>query len=320
MIRNRSIYYFLGIIIAVAIILWFRGMIKETPSTSSVPLPVQQPPSPVVSLPENAVAELPGQSVEPTRKVEAVSSSVPDDHDRVEAVRSGTNLLKVAGREFSVLFESSDVSDSLRNSILNDIELNLSHFTNVTLRDVSDEPQDPGQIYKETVGYILDEGKQKRLFPEPLEKFFGGVVLRDGIYNVVVHKDLIREYEKAIAFRDRHPEMFKKAEAFLNSLRNSEELREMAADAEKSKSLFFFDKQPSPGVDFSRQLKGLMSIDVRDPSVLDFRVTSMRDKNVVIFKTLMRSKDGAEHEFMEKDIPQFIYIDGEWRIYVPRLP
>lgn len=323
MTQKKPIYILLGLIIAAAIVLWYRGAGKNPPSTSRLPRSVPQASHIAQPLRENAATGTPIMALESvrTQNIEAVSSSVPLEPGGVVSNLSETNQLKVAGEEFSVLFESSDVSDSLRRAILSDIELNLSHFKHITLRSVINESEASGQGYRVEVTHVLDEGRQERLFPDVLEKYFGGAVTSGDTYQVVIHKDLIKAYEQAVEYRNAHPAMFQKLEVFLAQLRDQDYLARIENQNELAKRIIAFDDEPSSSYNYGREISGLLKHgDIRNPSLLDFQDVTYKEKAAVRFSTVIEWSKSMSSEPFTKGFPQFLYVDEEWRIYVPKMP
>jgi hypothetical protein len=319
MMRGKDIFFLCGIIITVAmIVLIFRngtndplapGMPSSERRATNVAKAPQQD---AVPISEKAVFVLTQQTeIAPPNTVE------PSD----ESVKSETILIKVAGREFPLLFEDPDISDTLKSVIGRDITLNLAHFKHVTLRDVSGERSDSEHRSSLKATHLLDEGCQERLFPEVFENNFGGVIVSNSTPHIVVCKKLIEEYERALDYKTRHPVMFKRLEEFLARLRSAQFLKTIEDNPEKAQNAFFLERGPNEGVDYSQQLSGLLrNATIRDPSILDFYPSENYGiKQGTVCMPLLIWPDDMNSEPVLKGIPLFIYIDGEWRIYVPRL-
>ena len=240
---------------------------------------------------------------------------------RVEAQDNPTNLVRVAGQEFPLLFETPGISDALKDAIIHDVELNLSHFEHITLKkNISNEPENPSQTSQLIATHLLDEGRQERFFPDVYEKYFGGVILSNGVASIIIRSELIKEYERALDFKAQNLAMFDRLDEFLSRLRSKEFLKAIENDSEVAQNTFFFDRPPGKGYNYANELSGfLKTATIRDPSILDFRSHTYGEKEGVCCVTLITwPKDMSEP--ILKGFPQFVYIDGEWRLYMPYLP
>ncbi len=322
MMRGKPIFFLFGIIIVVAMILLILRKGDNDPVVQSMPATEKQPAivegishQDTVSMSEESPSII-------TQQTESASLNTAEVQPDDEAVQSGSNSVRVAGQEFPLLFESPGVSDVLKDVIIHDVELNLSHFEHITLRDVSDDPEDPGQGSSLTVTHLLDEGRQDRLFPEVFEKYFGGVIVSNGVSRIVIRDELIKEYERALDYKAQHPVMFDRLEKFLTRLRSEQFLKAIENDPEDARNMFFFDQAPSEGFDYSQQLSGfLKNATIREPSILDFYpAENYGIKEGTVCMPLLIWPKGMSREPAVKGVPLFIYIGEEWRMYVPRLP
>lgn len=316
---KKAIFYVFGAIIAVAV-LWFYGTARKSPRVVTVP---ESQPSAArgaeVLRRTTAVAETGTASNSiPTKQTVVVSGAFAKEQEPVEFGRVETNQIRVAGQEFTVLFEVSGVSGLLKRDILNDIELNLSHLDHIELRPL--ESDDPGQLFRVTVTHVLDEGRQERLFPSVLEKYFGGAILSEGSYQIVIHEELINAYERAVKYREDHPVMFRKLEVFLKQLRDMDFIAQIEHQKDTAERFIAFDVEPSLSYDYGRELSGLLKHgDIRRPSLLDFNSVVYNGENAVRFSTVIGWPESMSTEPFTKGFPQFIYLDEEWRVYVPKM-
>ena len=249
--------------------------------------------------------------------INAAFSELP----RLETQDNPTNLIRVAGQEFPLLFETPDISDALMDAIIHDVELNLSHIEHITLQiNISNEPEDSDQSSHLTATHLLDEGRQERFFPDVYEKYFGGVILSNGVASIIIRSELIKEYERALDFKAQNLAMFDRLDEFLSRLRSKEFLKAIENDSEVAQNTFFFDRPPGKGYNYANELSGfLKTVTIRDPSILDFSPQTYGEKEGVLCLTLITWKDTSLDPVL-KGFPQFVYIDGEWRLYMPYLP
>jgi len=320
MMRDKVIFFLFGIIIMVAMILLILRKGNSVPLVPEMPASERQ---------ATNVADVSQQDADPnsekaapvlTQQTETAPLNTVESND--ESVKIETILIKVANREFSLIFENPDISDTLKNVIGRDIALNLSHFKHITLRDVSAERSDSGHSSSPTATHLLDEGRQDRLFPEVFEKNFGGVIVSNSMPHIIIRNELAKEYEQALDYKMRHPVMFARLDEFLARLRSAQFLKAIEDNPEKAQNTFFFEREPSKDFDYSRQLSGLLKhATIREPSILDFYPSENYGiKQGTICMPLLIWPDGMNSEPVVKGVPLFIYINGEWRIYVPRLP
>jgi len=228
---------------------------------------------------------------------------------------------KMAGQDYTLLFEgTTNLSAELRQQIAEDIALNLSHLKHVKFRTVPQGRKEPSQKYRRTITHWIDEGKEKRLFPEAMEKYFGGTIRSNDTFCLVVHEKLVEQYVKALKFKDAHPEMFKKLDDFLSFINDPRKLDAVAGDTDAAKGMFFFSGNPPQGYKYERELLGLKQMRVRRPSVLDFQSMTHDGKQIIYFSTITRSREGSDQDFIMKGFPLFAYVNDKWVIYVPRMP
>ncbi len=321
MIRGKPIYYLLGIIMMVGIFLLVSLMGKDRLASANVTSVGREWGTVEISHQDSSVM-LGNSSPVFDQQFEHASSNVAVVQPGREEEKVRTNLVRVAGQEFPLLFETSGVSDVLKDAVIQDIELNLSHFTNIVFRDISGEPDDPAQIYHQTATYYLDEGLQKRLYPDIFEKYFGGAILSNGQYHIIVHDELVKEYERALEFKAQHSVMFERLDEFLTRLRSEHFLKTIENDQKAAQSAFFIDRTTSGnGFDYAHQLSGfLKNSTIRDPSILDFYpAETYGEKEGFICIPLLIWPESMTPEPIMKGSPLFIYIGEKWRIYTPRL-
>jgi len=226
--------------------------------------------------------------------------------------------VRIADKEYALLFETAAISPELKKTIVADVELNLSHLKQISCRSISQSPTEPCQMYDKKVTHWLDEGRQRRYFPKQLERYFGGVVSTNNSYQIVIHKQLIKEYEKAMLFKKEHAEMLDRMDAFVDSLGDQEEIEDTEDGAQIAKDMFLFDGSAPQEYAYVRQLNGFKKMNIRKPSVFDFRTIKYRGKEMFVCSTLITSPEDAKRKFVTKGPPLFAYMDGEWLIYLPR--
>ena len=324
MMRNKLIFFLLGIIIVVAMtmILFIFRKGDSDPVAQSMHATEKQTAIVAETSHQDTVSvseESPPVFTQQTDSAFLNTSVVQTDD---ESVQSRSNSVRVAGQEFQLLFESPSISGVLKDMIIHDVELNLSHFEHITLRDVSNDPEVPGQGSSLTATHLLDEGRQDRLFPEVFEKYFGGVIVSNGVSRIVIRDELIKEYERALDYKAQHPVMFDRLDKFLARLRSEQFLKAIENDPADARNTFFFDQAPSEGFDYSQQLSGfLKNATIREPSILDFYpAENYGIKEGTVCMPLLIWPKGMSREPAVKGVPLFIYIGEEWRMYVPRLP
>lgn len=319
MMRDKLIFFLLGFIIVVAMILLFLQKGDNDPVAQSMPATEMQMAIVAETSHQDTVSvseESPSIFTQQTESASLNTSVVPHD----ESMQSRSNSVKVAGQEFPLLFESPNISDVLKDMIVHDVELNLSHFEHITLRDVSDEPVDPGQVSSLTATHLLDEGRPERLFPEVFERYFGGVIVSNGVPRIIVRDELIKEYEGALDYKEQHPVMFDRLDEFLSRLRDSGFAEKVAQDEALARSVNFFNYPPSREYAHETSVF-LKSVTIRNPSILDFYpAENYGAKEGVVCMPLIIWPKGMSLEPVMKGAPLFIYIDEEWHLYVPRLP
>jgi hypothetical protein len=232
-----------------------------------------------------------------------------------------TQQIKIAGEDYDLLFESkSDLSNEAQEMISEDITLNLSHLTNINFRDVSQTRREPSQKYQRIISHWIDVGKQKRFYPQAMEKYFGGAFIDKKSYVFIMHNDLIAKYINAFKFKIEHEKEFKELDDFLSIINSPSKLDEIAQSPKVVRSMFFFPEKPSQSYNYVREFLGLKQMHVRKPSLLDFNIMEYQGKEIVYFSTLTWSTETATETFIMKGFPLFAFVEGKWRIYVPKLP
>ena len=222
-----------------------------------------------------------------------------------------SNVVTIAGTNLGIRFES-DVSDELKKTIVHDIELNTAHFQYFEIREVPAHVTAHGGIT-----HRLDEGSQKRLFPEVFNKYFSGVVYENGKYRLIVRDELIKAYEEAVRFKAAHPVMFDQLDEFMEKLESPEFARNVAKDKDLANSLLYSEYVRTQARDHSEELSQLLSQAVfRTPSILDFYPGSLlgADKGTVAFPLMTLP---ACREPITKGVMVFIYVDEKWYLCNP---
>lgn len=231
--------------------------------------------------------------------------------------------VRIAGMEYQLMFEDEDITHDLRKVIKNDIELNLSHLTQIDFRRVSQNKSEPSQKYTVVITHWLDVGKQSKWYPESLDKYFGGAVFIDGEYKFILHHELITEYKEALQVKKKNPVMFNKIDNFLDLLKNRNQLVKLAQDKRAAADLIYFSgKAPGNVERLYKEIPDYADFVIRPPSLLDIRpldevMKKKIDSNVYVFTTLIEKEEGSDDAFKT---PLGAYFNGEWHIWVPKMP
>lgn len=317
MLTKKPIFRFLSITVSFVAVAWFCNKNTE----ASDPVLTNGTLSQILltmSLQSNAVAGEHRMTSEFTRAHDdfAGSTIVAKGQEPIESAQSGIAQLKIAGRKYPVFFESADVPESLKSFILSDIELNLSHFKHITFSPI--ESEEVKQVFHAPVTHVLDEGYQKRFYPEVFKNYFGGAIMYGDTFQIVVHEKLIKAYEQAMEYQKAHSDMFKKLSVFLEQLRDKDFIAKIESNINIAKKLIIFDVPPPSSYDYGRELSGLLKYgNIRRPSMLDFNNITYNGKNAVRFSTVIGWQESMSTEPFVKGFPQFIFIDENWFVYVP---
>jgi len=241
-----------------------------------------------------------------------------EPHDKPET------RITIAANQYGLLFEDEDTSPEIQEIIASDITLNLAHLKHVQFRAISRARTEPSQKYLVTATHWLDEGKQSRWFPEPMEKYFGGAVEVGHEYKLIVHRQLIEAYKQALQRKEQHPAMFSSLPEFLALLQDRAKLEALARDKQAAEARIFIQGEPPVKKErLHKDLTGYADFTIRRPSVLDIVPLGqlMGDpavENVFVFSTLVTNKGGKEDD--EIKIPLGAYKDGRWQIWVAQMP
>jgi len=236
--------------------------------------------------------------------------------------------VNIAGEEYPVFFEGQDISTELKQTIISDLALNMSHYDSITFMELSSERVEPAaQIYERKVTHWLDEGNQKRWFPDTVERYFGGAVKVGNKYQLIIHEKLIKEYEQALELKRQHVAMFSKLDDFIDLLQDHKKLEEIAQDAKTIRSkLYFYNRNPpSTGEEYKKLITSCTNLWIRHPSLLEVKSLGevvMQDalgsSDIFAFFTLV-SDNQRNPKYMMK-IPMGAYVNGKWRILVMPTP
>lgn len=320
MLTKKPIFRFLSITVSFVAVAWFCNKNTEV----SDPVLTNGTLSQILltmSLQSNAVAGELRMTSEFTRAQDDFvgSTIVAKEQEPIESAQSEIAQLKIAGRKYPVFFESTDVPESLKSFIISDIELNLSHFKHITFSPI--ESEEAKQVFHAPVTHILDEGYQKRFYSEVFENYFGGAIMFGNTFQIVVHEKLIKAYEQAMEYQKAQSDMFKKLSLFLEQLKDKDFIAQIESNRNIAQKLILFDVSPPSSYDYGRELSGLLKHgNIRKPSLLDFNNVTYNGKNAVRFSTLIKWQESMSTEPFTKGFPQFLFLDENWFVYVPRLP
>lgn len=223
----------------------------------------------------------------------------------------------VAGQEYRLLFERSDLPQGVRTAIGKDIGQILSGVDQVTLKDLAGRAS-PTQKYHVSITHRLDLRKYKHWLPDVLKDCFGGVTRTGGKYCLLVHERVIQRYEKALALREQRAAAFDCVDGFLTRINNKRRRRELARTIADARELFYFH-QTAPWDTYETYAENLglgptAWMRVHPPSLLDFEISGELG-NALVFSTVVRSREKGDVKEGLIKLP-FVYARGQWRIVI----
>lgn len=305
--RSKLVIYFLACTIIV-LGLWFYHNRNKFTFAQQVFLPRQQP--------HNFQCNVPKQTTTVSNKNNIISNS-SNEQEKATSKQTKNDWIKIAGQKFTVLFEAPNVSIEMRKTIIADIELNFSHCTTVTVRSVTHNNLNQKK-YIASVSHVLDIApKGAGMIPDMLETF-GGAHQNGGHYQVVISESLSKAYEKAQQFKDTHNVMFQKLNEFIAQLKDKEFISKIEHGPKGiAKQYELFEDDPGQGYDYEREIVAfLKQVEIRKPSILDFLSTKRGRTNVILCTTVITF---ANNEII-RGWPQFIYLEDQWKLFLPKLP
>jgi len=219
--------------------------------------------------------------------------------------------VKIAARNFPVIFADKDISPELQSIIIQDIELVFAHKKASELH-----------IYKPVKRYVEVHGQQQivkshinfsgrgNFRPEGYHDTFGQLVDFEGKLSLVIPKALIAAYKEAVSLRTRHKEAFAKLNNFLKDLQYNEYLEQLSIS--DMREMFWFPKGVKPWTKdkyYEKNIRKIKKYDIREPSLLDFRVDKVNGEEIIFCQTLMTSN--IDENFF--DMISMVYQSGRWK-------
>ena len=290
-------------------------LMRQEPLQGGLPeaqeLPLQSESSSAVANPQTQKNASPPPSV----LVESVYSEEP-----VAPATEASNFdVNIGNESYSILFDGEDITQEFKRAIIDDLNINFSHYTAFGFREIHPNDLEECQLYQRHVSYWLDRRDGQRDFSaDILRENFGGAVKMGDSYQLIINQKLIDAYEQVFQLKADHSAAFSNADDFIELLKDKKFIDEIGSGKQQTaRSLFLFeDKRPS--VDLQELAEFLDKTEIRKPSVLDFELATYEGKDVIRFITLIDYGLGTDS--LLKGYPEFIYMDGKWRIHFPRLP
>lgn len=228
--------------------------------------------------------------------------------------------LSIIDKEYPLIFQDESLSLETRKDIIEDIELNLSYTKEIIFKKIPQESKILRKEYGPRVTHSYDT-KQRNIFPVVMKGHFRGAAKIGNEYHIIIHKKLSDVYKKAFEFKKQDPIMFEKLDEFLHFISDRKNIENIAKDRESAKSLFFFYyDEDYENYAYEKEVLGIAGMQVRRPSILDFRIMKYKGNEIVVFNTVVKSREGAKDKFFMKEFPHFVYIDDKWHVGIPRLP
>lgn len=271
--------------------------------------------------PSSAIVNSQTQKNAFTIKEPVLVESIQSEESTTPPAGSSDFNVNIGNESYPILFEGEDVVLEMKQAIIDDLNLNLSHYEHMSFMKIPPEAEkEPElQMYKTKVTHWLDDGRQKNFFPDVVRSSFGGAVKVGDSYQLIINQKLINAYEQAFQFKENHLDAFSNANDFLGLLADKKAIYEVGSGNQQiARSIFLFEDNES--YDDSQELaRFLDEIEIRKPSILDFEAATYEGQEVIRFTTLVDFGEESGEPLL-KGYPEFIYMDEKWRIHFPLLP
>lgn len=232
---------------------------------------------------------------------------------------SGFNV-NIGNESYSILFEGEDITQELKRAIITDLNLNFSNYTAFGFRKIHPRDLKRNQLYQMQVSYCLDRrGNEQRDFSADIlrENFRGAVKVGDS-YQFIINQKLIDAYEQAFQFKADHLVAFSNVDAFLELLKDENFINKVGSGTQgMAREIVLFEDNQSHN-DSQELARFLDGVEIRNPSLLDFELATYKGRNVIRFITVIDYGKPVSEPLL-KGYPQFIYMDGKWRIHWPQI-
>ena len=209
--------------------------------------------------------------------------------------KNAGRYLKLADKEWPLVFEDGEYSDALLDEIVEDLDFVYSQFSEYRILPKRPKKNYAVMPYGDQVRFQINDRHvnsnayldfhffNTSFFPDILFDYFGYLVTIDDRSHIVLPAGLINEYKKAIEFKNDHAKEFKRLQEFvylLNSLGPVENI-----DISELVNLYY----PTPDEKYflsGSRAKGLQGITFFYPGILKLFVPPEKITNSKEFKSI----------------------------------
>ena len=216
------------------------------------------------------------------------------------------------GSKWPLLFEDGEYSKELIEEIVADINLVYSRFEKHQMSPeyYSKKFKIEGRDIKSESYFDITMNKGYYR-PDPLAENFGFMVELDGKQHIIISKILIKEYEKALRFKNEHKEVFNKLITFLEYINELKDASHLSDD--EVQELFYVYSYGTNVLSLDIVRKNAKEIPfcrIRYPSLLEFSMINDGKNNLICGKTILFKKETGKALYEIN----LCYSDQKWHI------